>query len=50
MNHQLRYAAGTSLTNQAANSLAQAQSNNKTTITVKAGKTIKIIFLSGFNR
>ncbi len=48
MNDQLRYAAGTSLTNQAANSLAQAQSNNKTTITVKAGKTIKIMFLNGF--
>ncbi len=50
MNDQLRYAAGTSLTNQAANSLAQAQSNNKTTITVKAGKTIKIMFLNGFKR
>ena len=50
MNDQLRYAAGTSLTNQATNSLAQAQSNNKTTITVKAGKTIKIMFLNGFKR
>ncbi|MCL4498350.1 MAG: TrbI/VirB10 family protein [Deltaproteobacteria bacterium] len=50
MNDQLRYAAGTSLTNQAANSLANAQSNNKTTITVKAGKTIKIMFLNGFKR
>ena len=50
MNDQLKYAAGTSLTNQAANSLAQAQSNNKTTITVKAGKTIKIMFLNGFKR
>ena len=50
MNDQLRYAAGTSLTNQAANSLANAQSNNKTTITVKAGKIIKIMFLTGFKR
>ncbi|MHB1697746.1 MAG: TrbI/VirB10 family protein [bacterium] len=48
MNDQLKYAAGSSLTNQAANSLANAQANNKTTITVKAGKTIKIMFLSGF--
>ena len=50
MNDQLKYAAGTSLTNQAANSLANAQANNKTTITVKAGKTIKIMFLTGFKR
>jgi type IV secretory pathway VirB10-like protein len=48
MNDQLKYAAGSSLTNQAGNSLANAQANNKTTITVKAGKTIKIMFLSGF--
>jgi type IV secretory pathway VirB10-like protein len=50
MNDQLKYAAGSSLTNQAANSLANAQANNKTTITVKAGKTIRIMFLSGFNK
>jgi hypothetical protein len=50
MNDQLKYAAGSSLTNQAGNSLANAQANNKTTITVKAGKTIKLIFLNGFNK
>lgn len=50
MNDQLKYAAGSSLTNQAGNSLANAQANNKTTITVKAGKTIKIMFLSGFKK
>lgn len=50
MNDQLRHAVGSSLTNQAANSLANAQANNKITITVKAGKTIKIMFLKGFRR